>query len=257
MPKNNLKTHKNSQISLYSVHLPVIALIALVIVTASAATVVNDSTEEAPQVLAGKSEKGNSKDSKDKESKKNDTNLELVKNNLPKENKPVKSPSQKNSEENSLLKAAEIEKKNKNEALSTELVVIAEDVTETTTEVEEIVEEVESRNKWKTLLFGTDYKNLGQLRSQMSKNTNNIRKLTKALEKTDDPIAAAAIQAQIDELMVKQTEIKGIIEENEDQFSILGWVNKFLSGYKEDDGDSDTPESSESSQSTGSTDSIE
>ncbi len=128
---------------------------------------------------------------------------------------------------------------------------VAGELKETSTELSsntedtvEAIEDVESRPRWQTLLFGSDYKNLGQLRSQIAHNENSIRKLTKNLSSLSDPAASDLVQTQIDELTTQQESIKSLIQENESQFSLLGWLFKFFNKYPTGSGDG-TNESTE------------
>lgn len=93
------------------------------------------------------------------------------------------------------------------------------------------IEEVEKRGKLKTLLVGTDYKNLGQLRSELVRNRNQIRKLTQLVNKVEGGENQQAIQNQIATLLQQREGIYNLIKTNEEKFSVLGWVFRFLSGY--------------------------
>lgn len=112
-----------------------------------------------------------------------------------------------------------------------ELQEIAETEEEVVEDVVEVIEEIEGENKFKVLLIGTDYKNLGKLRSNLVHNRNQIRKLTKTTEKVQSEESNLAIQEQLIVLTQERERIKDVIEENESQFSVLGWIRKFLSGY--------------------------
>lgn len=151
-------------------------------------------------------------------------------------------------------------KKNVGRAV-TELNEVAEDVEtnefdeETSAEIEEAVSEVEEdlepgetadaidsvegRPKWQTVLVGTDYKNLGKLRSSMVKNRNAIRALERAQTKVKSEEAQLSLQRNIATLEQEQERVGSIIEENEEQFSVLGWAFRFLSGYTPVEDDTD------------------
>ncbi|OGI27945.1 MAG: hypothetical protein A2359_00205 [Candidatus Moranbacteria bacterium RIFOXYB1_FULL_43_19] len=119
-----------------------------------------------------------------------------------------------------------------NTEISTEVEQVAageEQVQEPTTEA---IEQVEKRGKLKTLLFGTDYKNLGQLRSNLVHNRNQIRKLTRTMAQIQATGGdVTALQTQLTTLMQERERIKEVITANETSFSLLGWVMKFLTGY--------------------------
>ncbi len=93
------------------------------------------------------------------------------------------------------------------------------------------IEEVEKTNKFMKLLVGSDYKNLGQLRSSLVRNRNQIRQLTSLMERTTDEAEKTAISEQLVSLMQEKERIKTVISDNEEGFSLLGWAFRFLSGY--------------------------
>lgn len=114
------------------------------------------------------------------------------------------------------------------------LELVAEEVTENGTETAEAIEEVESQNKFKKMLVGTDYKNLGQLRSSLVHNRNQIRKLTGLSESAIDEETKTAIGEQLTFLMQERERIKAVITANESGFSLLGWVFRYMNGYPKD-----------------------
>jgi hypothetical protein len=95
------------------------------------------------------------------------------------------------------------------------------------------IEQVENRGKIKTFLIGTDYKNLGQLRSSLVHNRNEIRQLTQALTLAQTEESKAQIQAQLTTLTQERERIKAVITANEDSFSLFGWVVRFLDNYEQ------------------------
>ena len=104
---------------------------------------------------------------------------------------------------------------------------------QTQTETVAAIEEVETRGKVKTFLVGTDYKNLGQLRSSLVHNRNEIRQLTQTLTQTQTPENQALIEAQLATLMQERERIKTVITNNETSFSLFGWVSRFLFNYEQ------------------------
>lgn len=95
------------------------------------------------------------------------------------------------------------------------------------------IEEVESRGKIKTFLVGTDYKNLGQLRSSLVQNRNQIRKLTRTMSQVQNEGDQTLLQEQLETLMQERERIKEVITTNQDSFSLFGWVTRFLTNYEE------------------------
>lgn len=100
-------------------------------------------------------------------------------------------------------------------------------------QIVEAIEEVESRGKVKTFLIGTDYKNLGQLRSSLVHNRNQIRKLTQTMAQVQNEGEQTLLQEQLQILMQERERIKTVITANESNFSLFGWVSRFLSNYEQ------------------------
>lgn len=92
----------------------------------------------------------------------------------------------------------------------------------------EAIDKIEKRSKLKTFLIGEDYKNLGELRSEMVKGRNSIEQLKRLVEKAKDKDNIIELKAQIQKLEEEQIRIENFIKDNEDQFSLFGWVAKLL-----------------------------
>jgi hypothetical protein len=97
----------------------------------------------------------------------------------------------------------------------------------------EAIEEVENDGKAKKFFLGPDYKNLGQLRSSLVHNRNQIRKLTQTMSQVQSPEDAALLQEQLADLMGERARIRTVIDENESSFSLFGWVSRFINSYEE------------------------
>ncbi len=116
-----------------------------------------------------------------------------------------------------LLKAADREK-----GIGAEVRVIAQEQQESNEKIEEAKVKVESRSKIKTLLFGTDYKNVGVIRSEMVKTESQISKLERLAEKATT--TEATLNAQIDALKAAQLKIQAFIDLHLSSFSLFGWL---------------------------------
>lgn len=92
----------------------------------------------------------------------------------------------------------------------------------------DLINAVEGRNKFKTFLIGTSYKNVGELRSQMVKTRNDIDKLRKLSEKAETDQDKAELNAQIQELEKQQETLDNFIAKNENKFSLFGWAVKLF-----------------------------
>jgi len=94
------------------------------------------------------------------------------------------------------------------------------------------IEKVQSRNKIKAFLIGTDYKNLGTLRSEMVQTRNRLEQLNRLMENVQNEGDKTELQNQIKTLEEEQAKIESFIKAQEGKFSLFGWLAKFLSGYK-------------------------
>ena len=86
--------------------------------------------------------------------------------------------------------------------------------------------EVEKRGFLKKFLFGSDYKNIGQLRSEMVKTQNDVEKLEKLVLRATDAQAKTELDAQITALEATQAKLEAFVKANESSFSLFGWLKK-------------------------------
>ena len=90
------------------------------------------------------------------------------------------------------------------------------------------IDAIKNRRGLKTFFIGTDYKNIGQLRSEMVKTGNQINRLNKLLSQTTNVTDKATLQAQIQALTLQQQKINDFIKANEGKFSLFGWFVKLF-----------------------------
>lgn len=145
---------------------------------------------------------------------------------------------------------AEVEKSVGNTRASENLNKVAETVIEEADDTAEVIEEVEDRPGWKTALVGPDYKNLGQLRSTVAQNTNNIRKLSGEIENVVAGNSDTTLQDQLTALNAERERIRALIMQQENKFSVFGWVSRIMSGYDNRGNGGIVPLTEESSEST-------
>ena len=122
-------------------------------------------------------------------------------------------------------------KEKTSEEIAVELEEVADQTEEDQVETVAAIEEIEKQNGFKKFLVGTDYKNLGQLRSSLVQNRNQIRKLTGLSENITDEAEKLAVQEQLTVLMQERERIKTVISDNEGGFSLFGWVYRFMNNY--------------------------
>jgi hypothetical protein len=103
--------------------------------------------------------------------------------------------------------------------------VIAQQQNDSDATTTKAIEKIQSRNKIKTFLIGSDYKNLGTLRSEIVQTRNRIDQLNRVIQNATD---TAETQAQIQILEQEQTKIENFIKEQEGKFNLFGWLAKMF-----------------------------
>ncbi len=123
----------------------------------------------------------------------------------------------------SILKVAD-----KESGIGKEVKAIAKEQDEAKAKVAEEINKIQNRNKIKTFFIGTDYKNAGQLRSEMVKTRNRLEQLNKLMEKAKSAANKTTLQAQIQTLEQERTKIDDFLKANEGKFSLFGWLVKLF-----------------------------
>ncbi len=92
------------------------------------------------------------------------------------------------------------------------------------------MEQVQTRNKVQTFLFGSDYENLGVLRSEIVQTRNRIQQLTMLMENTTglDDASIEAVGEQMQILEQEQENLENFVAEQENSFSLFGWLVKLF-----------------------------
>lgn len=132
-----------------------------------------------------------------------------------------------------LEEAASSEESTGNTGAGNQIKQVVQEQEQTQEQTIDAIERVEKRGKIKTFLVGTDYKNLGQLRSTLVHNRNQIRKLTQTINQVQNGGDTTLLQEQLATLMLERERIKAIITANESTFSLFGWVSRFLANYEQ------------------------
>lgn len=90
------------------------------------------------------------------------------------------------------------------------------------------MEKVQTRSKVKTFFFGTDYKNLGTLRSEMVQTRNRLEQLNQLMVNVQNEGDQTELQNQIQVLEQEQVKIESFIKAHEGKFSLFGWLVKMF-----------------------------
>ncbi|OGG44394.1 hypothetical protein A2841_01840 [Candidatus Kaiserbacteria bacterium RIFCSPHIGHO2_01_FULL_48_10] len=112
----------------------------------------------------------------------------------------------------------------RDQGIGEEVRVIAHEYASSSERMEEVRAEVESRPTWRVLLLGSDYRNLGKLRSEIVTTENQIDRLEKARDRATDPAIKADLTAQITALEDSASTTMVFVKENESKFSLFGWL---------------------------------
>jgi predicted nuclease with TOPRIM domain len=94
--------------------------------------------------------------------------------------------------------------------------------------IADTIDKVDTRNGLKIFLIGLDYKNIGQLRSEIANMDNHIDRLNTLLSKLENSQDITTIQEQIKTLEAERQKINDIVKANESKFSLFGWFVKLF-----------------------------
>lgn len=119
-----------------------------------------------------------------------------------------------------LLKAAS----STENAIGQQVRVIAQQQNQSASTTIQAMEKIQTRNKVKTFFLGSDYNNLGALRSEMVQTRNRLEQLNKLMENIRNEGDKTELQNQIQALEQEQTKIENFIKTQEGKFSLFGWV---------------------------------
>ncbi len=117
---------------------------------------------------------------------------------------------------------------NRDGGIGKDLREVAKEQNESKNEEVDAMDQVENRSSWKTFFIGTDYKNLGILRSSLVKTANQIDRLTKAKARAADSAIVTELDKQITLLKAEKDKIELFIKDNEVRFSVFGWFIKLF-----------------------------
>lgn len=90
------------------------------------------------------------------------------------------------------------------------------------------IDKVSARGAFKTFLIGSDYKTLGDLRSDSVQTTNRIDQLTRLADSIATSSDKTEILNQIEVLKTEKTKIEAFVKGQESKFSLFGWFVKMF-----------------------------
>lgn len=109
-----------------------------------------------------------------------------------------------------------------------EVRAVAESQNDAASTTAEAIQKVEKRGKFMTFLFGTDWKNIGTLRSQIAKTETDEARLETALSQTADASVKADLSAQLSALKAEQAKVQAFVDTHAKSFSLFGWFTKLF-----------------------------
>ncbi|OGM89350.1 hypothetical protein A3J77_02200 [Candidatus Wolfebacteria bacterium RBG_13_41_7] len=106
--------------------------------------------------------------------------------------------------------------------------IIAQQQNQSASTTTQAVEKIQTRSKIKTFFFGSDYKNLGALRSEMVQTRNRLEQLNRLMENIQNEGDKTELQNKIQTLEQEQEKINEFLEANENKFSLFGWFTRLF-----------------------------
>ncbi|KKT81549.1 MAG: hypothetical protein A2V96_00915 [Candidatus Yonathbacteria bacterium RBG_16_43_6] len=90
------------------------------------------------------------------------------------------------------------------------------------------IEKVEQRSRVKTFIVGADNKNLGVIRSELVTMQNRIQRLGAEAERMASSTEKDTLIREIVSLGEERMKLETFIKDNEEVFSLFGWVRKIF-----------------------------
>lgn len=120
----------------------------------------------------------------------------------------------------------------KDTGIGEEIQAIADEQASSSEKIGKAINAVAQRNQLLSFLFGSDFENIGILRSTLAVTQNHIDQLSKVKEKTVSADVQAGIDAQITALEKANAEAEAFVQAHENTFSIFGWFFKMFGAQK-------------------------
>lgn len=118
---------------------------------------------------------------------------------------------------------------NKDGGIGEQVRTIAQQQNQSETTTVQAMEKVETRSKIKIFFLGSDYRNLGTLRSEMVQTKNRLEQLKGMLKNVQNEESRVELQNQITVFEQEQLKLENFIKEHDGKFSLFGWLIKLFS----------------------------
>lgn len=112
--------------------------------------------------------------------------------------------------------------------IGAEVRAVAQSQNDSASTTAEALAKVEKRSSLKSFLFGTDWKNIGTLRSEIAKGESDAQRLQTAIDQATDASVKADLQAQLVVMQAAQAKVKAFVDAHARSFSLFGWVTKIF-----------------------------
>ncbi len=106
--------------------------------------------------------------------------------------------------------------------------LIAQEQASSTERTVTAIEKIEQRSNFKTFIIGTDYKNLGVIRSELVTMQNRIQRLSTEAERMASSTDKNTIIQEVVVLGEERLKLETFVKNNENIFSLFGWVRKIF-----------------------------
>lgn len=117
---------------------------------------------------------------------------------------------------------------NRSSGIGAQVSAVAKSQNDSATTTADAMSKIEARGSFRTFLFGSDYKSIGIIRSEIATTTANIAKLKEIASSTTDVSAKAELNAQIAVLEAENAKLEAYIKAHMDDFGIFGWLNRII-----------------------------
>ena len=131
---------------------------------------------------------------------------------------------------NSINKLQQVEETTKNKEIKSQVSEVIEEEEQSDEVIDDSIKSMEGRPGYLKFIMGPDYKNAGQVRSEVVHLRNQISKL----DRIQDRVGASesgTIGETIATLQAELTAIETTLYEKLQGFSLFGWLSKLLSGF--------------------------
>jgi hypothetical protein len=117
---------------------------------------------------------------------------------------------------------------NRDGGIGAEVRAVAKSQSDSASTTADAIVKVENRSGVLSFLIGSDWKNIGVLRSEIAKGTADTARLQTAIKKTTAVAVRADLEAQLGVLKTEQAKIEAFVDAHENSFSLFGWFTKLF-----------------------------